>query len=79
VTEAACGVDTHNAQRDESRQHENEMKCVRPNDSFKTSLLLQINNRKLTGGSKQKCYQLELRKDRKNVRESNLFAAIPYR
>ena len=46
VSKAPCGVDTHNAQGDESRQHENEVKCVSPHDSLKTSLSLQINNKK---------------------------------
>ena len=55
VPKAPCGVDTHNAQGDESRQHENEVKCVSPHDSLKTSLSLWINNKKSASGNKHKC------------------------
>ena len=70
VPKAPCSVDTHNAQGDESRQHKNEVKCVSPHDSLKTSLSLKINNRKSTRGNKQNRYHLQMRKDRKNVRIS---------
>jgi len=62
VSKSSSGVDTHNAQRDETRQHKNEMKCISPHDSLKTSLPLEINNKKSTSLSEQKFHQLQLRK-----------------
>lgn len=41
VSKAPCSVYTHNAQRDESRQHKNKVKRVSPHDSLKSSLALQ--------------------------------------
>ena len=62
------GVDTHNAQRDETRQHKNEVKCISPHDSLKTSLSLEINNKKSTSLSEQKFHQLQLRKKNRKIK-----------
>ena len=54
MSKSPSGVDTHNAQCDEARQHKNEMKYISPHDSLKTSLSLEINNKKSTSLSEQK-------------------------
>ena len=54
VSKSPSGVDTHNAQCDEARQYKNEMKYISPHDSLKTSLSLEINNKKSTSLSEQK-------------------------
>lgn len=65
VSKAPCSVYTHNAQRDESRQHKNKVKRVSPHDSLKSSLALQ--NQQMQ--AKKKNHQLQLRKDKnKNTR-----------
>lgn len=68
VSKSPSGVDTHNAQRDETRQHKNEMKCISPYDSLKTSLSLEINNKKSTSLSEQKFHQLQLKKKNRKIK-----------